>query len=450
MKTPICDFVATYRKQNAVRLHMPGHKGKTHLGAESYDITEIDGADVLYTAHGIIKESEDNATALFDSGKTLYSTEGSSLCIRAMLLLIKKYAESRGERPLILAGRNAHKTFLSAAALLRLDIEWLFSENEGLLSCRFDMAECERLMMQKKVSALYVTSPDYLGSLTDIAALSALCKKYGVLLAVDNAHGAYLKFLPTSMHPLDFGADLVCDSAHKTLPVLTGGAYLHVSKNAPELLSAEAERAMALFASTSPSYLILQSLDHVNRLLENVLPKKLVSRVSRAKDLKNRLTAKGYTLIGNEPLKLTLAAKSYGYTGTELARLLAEQNIVSEFYDPDFVVLMLSADTKDRDLRVLEKALFAIPRKAPITEKMPRMTRPCAVMPLWEAMLAVGERVPIEQAEGRILADISVSCPPAVPILVSGEKIRRDAIDCFAYYGIDSCLVIKKMPVGRQ
>ena len=88
MKTPICDFVANYKKQKAVRLHMPGHKGKTHLGAESYDITEISGADVLYAANGIIKQSEDNATALFDSGRTLYSTEGSSLCIRAMLLLI--------------------------------------------------------------------------------------------------------------------------------------------------------------------------------------------------------------------------------------------------------------------------------------------------------------------------------------------------------------------------
>ena len=444
MTTPICDFVAAYKKQNAVRLHMPGHKGKKHLGAEGYDITEIDGADVLYSAHGIIKQSEDNAATLFDSGKTLYSTEGSSLCIRAILLLIKKYAESRGERPLILAGRNAHKTFLSAAALLRIDVEWLFSKDNGLLSCRFDMAECERLMVQKKVSALYVTSPDYLGNLTDIAALSALCKKHGVLLTVDNAHGAYLKFLPTSLHPLDLGANLVCDSAHKTLSVLTGGAYLHVSKNAPAFFAEEAERALAIFASTSPSYLILQSLDHANRLLESTLPKKLTALISRVQTLKTRLADRGYTLVGDEPLKLTLAPKCYGYMGLELANLLAKKGIVCEFYDPDFVVLMISADTKDRDLRALEKALSAIPRKAPIAEQMPRMTRPCAVMPLSDAMLAVGERIPVEQAEGRILADVSVSCPPAVPILVSGEKISRDAIDCFAYYGMDTCLVVKK------
>ena len=444
MTTPILDFVARYKKQNAVRLHMPGHKGKTHLGAESYDITEISGADVLYSASGIIKESEDNATALFDSGKTLYSTEGSSLCIRAMLLLIKKYAESRGERPLVLAGRNAHKTFLAAAALLRVDIEWLFSTESDLLSCRFDMAECERLLKQKKVSAVYVTSPDYLGNITDIAALSALCQKHGVLLAVDNAHGAYLKFLPTSMHPLDLGADIVCDSAHKTLPVLTGGAYLHISKNAPALLYAEAERALAMFASTSPSYLILQSLDNANRLLESALPKKLSALIWHVAALKTLLSAKGYTFVGGEPLKLTLEAKTYGYTGTELAEILAKNNVICEFCDPDFVVLMLSADTGKRDIRKLEKALTKIPRKTPVTYQMPRMDRPMAVMPPSEAMFAPSERIPITAAEGRILAEPSVSCPPAVPILVSGEKISKEAMACFAYYGMDSCLVIKR------
>ena len=444
MKTPICDFVKSYKKQKAVRLHMPGHKGKKHLGAESYDITEIGGADVLYSASGIIKESADNATALFGSGKTLYSTEGSSLCIRAMLLLIKKYAESRGERPLILAGRNAHKTFLSAAALLDVDVEWLFSAGNDLLSCRFDMAECENLIVQKKVSAVYVTSPDYLGNLTDIAALSALCQKHSVLLAVDNAHGAYLKFLPNTLHPLDLGADLVCDSAHKTLPVLTGGAYLHISQNAPELLKEEAERALSLFASTSPSYLILQSLDHVNRLLAGVLPKKLNALVWRTASLKTRLSAMGYTLVGDEPLKLTLTPKSYGYTGVELAELLEGKNIICEFCDPDFLVFMLSADTSNRDLSKLEKALSKIPRKVPIATQMPHMDRPISVLPLRDALLATGERVPITKAEGRILSDAAVSCPPAVPILVSGEKITKEAIDLFSYYGMDSCLVIKK------
>ena len=102
---------------------------------------------------------------------------------------------------------------------------------------------------------MYVTSPDYLGGMQDVAALAEVCHRYGTLLAVDNAHGAYLRFLRPSRHPLDLGADLCCDSAHKTLSVLTGGAYLHIARTAPTSLAENAKEALALFGSTSPSYL---------------------------------------------------------------------------------------------------------------------------------------------------------------------------------------------------
>ena len=105
----------------------------------------------------------------------------------------------------------------------------------------------------------------------DVAALSVICKKYGVLLCVDNAHGAYLKFLASDSHPIALGADVCADSAHKTLPVLTGGAYLHVSRGAPEIIKREAENALFLFGSTSPSYLILSSLDKANADLDKLV-----------------------------------------------------------------------------------------------------------------------------------------------------------------------------------
>lgn len=146
MKTPICDFVKKYVESDALRLHMPGHKGVSFIGIESLDITEIDGADSLYEAGGIIKESEDNASALFGC-PTYYSTEGASHSIRAMLYLISLYAGERGERPRIFAAMNAHKVFLSAAALLDLDVEWLeFDGREGYLSCLPDA---------KKLDAFY-------------------------------------------------------------------------------------------------------------------------------------------------------------------------------------------------------------------------------------------------------------------------------------------------------
>ena len=134
METPICDFVRNYAQNNALRLHMPGHKGTCFLEMEQ-DITEIDGADSLYEAGGIIAQSEANASKLFGC-KTLYSTEGSSQCIRAMLYLVQLHARQNGVKPLIAAGRNAHKTFLTAAALLDLDVHWLYpKDNTGYLSC---------------------------------------------------------------------------------------------------------------------------------------------------------------------------------------------------------------------------------------------------------------------------------------------------------------------------
>ena len=139
MKTPICDFVNRYAKKDTARLHMPGHKGVSFLGCEKTDITEIRGADELYDAEGIIAESEANAGKLFGFGKTIYGTEGSSQCIRTMLFLALQGAERTGERPVVLAARNAHKAFLYSCALMDLDVEWLMpeeGERSSLCTCQ--------------------------------------------------------------------------------------------------------------------------------------------------------------------------------------------------------------------------------------------------------------------------------------------------------------------------
>ena len=125
MTTPICDFVRQYAASVPGRLHMPGHKGNVRLGPEPLDITEIPGADVLYASTGIIRESEENTARLFGSVRTVYSAEGSSLSIRAMLYLAQMHAALRGKRLRIAAGRNAHRVFTEAAALLDPEVVWL-------------------------------------------------------------------------------------------------------------------------------------------------------------------------------------------------------------------------------------------------------------------------------------------------------------------------------------
>ena len=444
MNTPICDFVEAYIKSGVSRLHMPGHKGTSLLGMEAYDITEIDGADVLYCSSGIIRESEKNAEALFGSARTVYSAEGSSLSIRAMLYLALIYAKESGKRPIIAAGRNAHKVFVNAAAMLDFEIEWIYS-SAGVISCEISAGTLEAALanMRDTPTALYITSPDYLGNTVDIAEIAEVCHRHGMLLLVDNAHGAYLNFLPKSRHPLSLGADMTADSAHKTLPTLTGGAYLHISKNAPKMLLERAESAMSLFASTSPSYLILESLDMTNRYLSKGYRERLATFIKRLDTLKKRISDIGIDIIGDEPMKLTLAPKSYGYTGVALAKILSENGIVCEFYDNDYTVLMPTPETDAAAFDGIERVISSLERRRPINTLPPSVGIPIRAMTPREAMLSPSQTVKVCDAVGRILANAEISCPPAIPIAICGEVIDENVIAALKYYGINECSVIK-------
>ncbi|MBQ4064840.1 MAG: PLP-dependent transferase, partial [Clostridia bacterium] len=433
MDTPLLRFLAEYAERKAVRLHMPGHKGVGSPLA-AYDITEIEGADSLYEAKGVIAESEANASSLFGC-HTFYSAEGSSLAIRAMLYLAVRYAVSQGRKPRVLAGRNAHKVFLSAAALLDFEITWLAPAGSTYLSCPITAEDVEAaLLAGESPAAVYLTSPDYLGNTVDIAAIARVCHERGILLLVDNAHGAYLKFLSPSRHPVDLGADLCCDSAHKTLPALTGSAYLHISREAPAFLVKGAKKALALFGSTSPSYLILASLDETNRVLAEGFDERLAVTAARVSALKEALCRYGYQTVGNEPVKLSIAPKSYGYMGEDVARHLTERGIVSEFADPDHVTLMFSVNSSEEDLTRTEEALLSLPRRVAVEAAPPRVALPEKVMTPREVLMAEEECLSVEKCLGRVLASVTVGCPPAVPIAVSGERLGEAHLKAFRYY----------------
>ena len=537
---------------------MPGHKGRGPLGCEELDITEIPGADSLYEASGIIAESEANASALFGC-PTFYSTEGSSHCIRAMLFLAMQYAcadtgdgslccRHREPSPVspdsdlnetklstfnfqfltsfrVLAARNVHRTFLSAAALLDLDVVWLPADGASYLSANPAPEVLDRALAETGAGAVYLTCPDYLGCLPDLRPLAEVCHAHNALLLVDNAHGAYLRFLNPSRHPMDLGADLCCDSAHKTLPVLTGGAYLHVrgsgirdqgsdtpgsgahqcatvprsneatgirdqgssEKNAVgahsvrqpltakdrtsgeegTLSTSSVRDALALFGSTSPSYLILQSLDLANPFLER-LPALLEGFIPKIDALKRELAAAGYRLYGQEPLKLTLCPRSVGLTGTELAKRLEAENVFCEFADPDFLVLMFAPIAPAADLSRLRSALLAQAAEngphpvGAVTGRPPAEGTeasdtchlslvtchlPDPVNSLRAALLSPCERVPAAESLGRVLARPGVSCPPAVPILMPGERIDEAALAAFRYYGVETVDVLMKSKI---
>lgn len=440
METPIVDFVEKYAASDTLRLHMPGHKGSPFLGPEKWDLTEISGADSLYEARGIIAQSEENASRLFGC-HTFYSTQGASHCIRAMLTLAVQYALEQGSVPVIAAARNVHKSFLSAAAMLDLQIAWLYPQaGESYLSCRLEPARVDAFLTRTGATALYVTSPDYLGQMQDVEELARVCHKHGCLLLVDNAHGAYLRFLKPSRHPMDLGADICCDSAHKTLPVLTGGAYLHISENAPAFLVSQAKNALALHGSTSPSYLILQSLDLANRMLESW---DIAAFAHKVAAIRSRLEQKGLIFYGDEPMKLTLDAAKMGCGTGVLTWQLEEAAIEWEFADPDYLVLMPAPAMTDADLDRLENALAALQTGNEEPNELPAFTSCEKGMSIRQAMLSPAETLPIERCVGRVLAQPSVGCPPAVPIVICGERIDAHAVKLLSYYGIETCTVVR-------
>lgn len=476
MKTPIVDFVRKYKQLKGIRFHMPGHKGKAVLGCEAGDITEISGADVLYEASGIIAESEAIAANLFGTKRTVFSTEGSSQCVRAMLELARRWwwsnqkqqgiehfvtdskiairnipegNDQRQERPIIIAARNVHKSFLYASILLDFEIVWLWPEEEeaSLCSCTVSVKQVEEVLQAQKdtVAAVYITSPNYLGTEADIEGIAKVCHTNGTLLLVDNAHGAYLQFLKSSRHPMELGADICCDSAHKTLPVLTGGAYLHISRNAPEGLDKQAKQAMELFGSTSPSYLILQSLDLCNAYIADGYREKLCHTILQIEDTKRQLKEHGWQVVETDPLRITIKVSPY-MTGEELGNILRNYNMECEYADKDYLVLMVTPENKAEDLKQFlavlkeESPSFSMKEK-----KIPVLKSAQKIMSVREAFFSLGEVVEVEHGIGKICRMPTAICPPAIPIVVPGERIDEAAVKCFQYYGIEFVDVIKSI-----
>jgi len=445
MDTPIFNFVNKYSDESFIRLHMPGHKGQGEFG-ESLDITEISGADCLLSADGIIAQSEKNSSSLFNTQKTLFSTQGSTLAIQTMLALVA--TRKNAEKPLVIAVRNAHIAFLNSCALLDIDVFWVYPQKSetSITSVIFLPLDIENAILKspKKPSAVFVTSPNYMGEIADIKGISTVCKRHSVPLLVDNAHGAYLNFLEKNRHPIALGADMCCDSAHKTLPVLTGGGYLHISKSADLSFSQNAKSAMSLFSSTSPSYLTLASLDRCNLYLLNSIRFELDIIIPQINRLKNVLIEKGYEVLLGEPLKLSICTLNTGFSGVELADILRNNKIECEYSDESHIVLMFSTNNTRGEILALEQVLLGIvfKEKAPSSNAILFENLPSALS-IRQAVFSPSEEIEVDNSDGRICSKPAFACPPGVPIVVSGEIITKNTIKILKRYSIFNINVVK-------
>ena len=390
--------MSAYIAAGRSRFHTPGHAGKAAALLPfspllPYDLTEVEGLDSLYHADGVLQACEDRAAALFGSRGSFLSAGGCSQAIKAMLSLA--------------------------------------------------VPPGGRVLCNTSVDAVYLTSPDYYGRLCDIAAIAAVCRRFGTPLLVDNAHGSHLRFLPEDRHPLSLGADMTACSLHKTLPVLTGGALLNIGN---ETYISDARERMALFGSTSPSYLIMGSLDLCFDWLERGGKAAFDRLEARAKALREFAWRLGFSLPGGrqDPVRFTLPLAENGIAADD-ARAAFRPDCMWEYCDPAAMVFLLHPFHEEADFARLKEGLSRLrPRIG--SKKMgdpSAFPRAEAILPVREALFAPAEILPLHRASGRIAAELVCPCPPGIPVAVPGERLEGEILSLLQETGWAQVRVVR-------
>ena len=447
-----------YAEGGTYPFHMPGHKRNTGLlrGMDPYriDITEIEGFDNLHHAEGILKDAENRAAELFGAEETSFLVGGSTAGILSAL----SACAPKGGR--LLMARNCHASVYHAAELRDLEPVYLnpvFNGEYGICgSVRPE--DVEELLASAKaaggaIDAVCVTSPTYDGVVSDIGAIAAITKRYGIPLIVDEAHGAHFAFheyFPDSA--LRLGADVVIQSAHKTLPSLTQTALLHVQGN---LADREKIRHYArVYQSSSPSYVLMGSLDRCSALLRGERGRELFNRyVGRLDTLRETLSGiEGLKLAdaGDEGFydydrsKLLLAFR--GMSGRELyQKLLMDYNLQLEMAAPLYALAMTSVCDTSAGFGRMERAFYALAEseggraEPPETMIFRLMTSdlkkiPDRALTPGEAMEREGREIPLEESAGHVCGAYIFLYPPGIPMLVPGERVTEEHIRALTNY----------------
>lgn len=425
---------------------MPGHKGKFRLKQlanyiPEFDITEIDGSDNLHNPEGIIAESQSRAARLFGARETLYLVNGSTSGVYAGITGVLKPGEQ------ILIQRDSHKSAYNALMLGDLKAGYLYPEyDEGLklnLGVRPEEVE-KKLNENGDIAAVFLTYPNYYGICSDLKSIAELVHAHGAILIVDEAHGSHLKFskkLPESATEL--GADIVIQSTHKTLLGFTQAAMLHICS---DRVDAERIKQMArLYQSTSPSYILMSSLDYTVSYMEAKGEKKLEAHISNLDRFRSAISnLKGIHLIdeatinsrgfGFDQTKLLFRAE--GLSGKELEALLRENRIEIEMSDLHYALALTSIMDDIEDLENLRVALEEISRhelkrgaSSEISELELKTLTPEKKTELREAFYHPKQRVNLSEALGKLCGDMIIPYPPGVPLLLPGEKIDQEVLD---------------------
>ena len=433
--------LAVHGTSGAYPLHMPGHKRNPAFREWDLpfgrDITEISGFDDLHHPRGILREEQERAARLFQTKKSYFLVNGSTCGLLAAL----SACVSRGGR--ILLARNSHKAAYHGVALRELDPVYLMPR-EDLWGFNADIPPAmvrKALKEEKGIEAVFVTSPTYDGVVSDIEGIARAAHEAGALLIVDEAHGAHLSFSDYFPRPATrLGADVVIESLHKTLPCLTQTAILHVCSHRVDL--GRLERYLAVYQSSSPSYILMESISRCLSYLEERGEEDFARFTARLEQTRRELA--GLSLVrllepeafAFDRSKILLGAREAGLSGGELFRLLRDQyhlecEMEAELYclaltsvgdTPEGLSRLLAACRQiDRDLQAEGKRGEGLPCH-------PYLLPERRLLP-WEATESEGEFLPLWQAKGRVSKALLSLYPPGLPLLVPGEVIEEEVLE---------------------
>lgn len=461
-----------YGASDYVPFHMPGHKRETSLGITAFpnpfsvDITEIEGFDNLHHAEGILKTSMERAAEIYGADASWYLVNGSTSGILTAVCALT----TPGGR--ILMARNCHKSAYHAAMLHQLDPIFVYPEEledeaclgRGILG-GVDPKKIEQILekqtgrecRKKRIQAVFLTSPTYEGIVSDVHAIAEIVHRYKIPLIVDEAHGAHFPFgeeFPSSA--LECGADVVIQSLHKTLPSLTQTAVLHVKSSLVD--SAEIERYLPVFQSSSPSYVFLSAIENCIFYMAEEGRKRMEEYAVRLKQFRKEAKAlrriwlmedegRGRNgVFARDSSKLVLLPPTDVLDGTAFAERLRAYHLEPEMACKGYVILMTSLMDGEQNFSRLFYALKKIDcaleemekktdraggwRKEEKTADCVRtwLENPVCQIPLFQAWNGEQEPVLLAQAAGRAAGSFVTVYPPGVPMLIPGEEITPEAI----------------------
>ena len=434
----IADFLVKHQKENPVWFHMPGHKGEDIYRENGYgefldhfmncDITEIAGADNLFVAEGIIRETMNRYKAMYGAEETYLLVNGSSSGLIAAIMT----AVSKGGK--LLMARNCHKSIFNGLYLAGGNPVYVYPEtiDEYGISGEVTPEEVERVYKENPdAEALLITSPNYYGICSDIEEIAEIVHSYGGVLIVDQAHGAHLKFTDPDLAAENLGADIVINSTHKTLASFTQSAIVNIcSKRIDKYLF---EDKLQLMESTSPSYLLMASLDINSELLE----KKGETLIAEWKENLAYFRSEAEKIPGlkvmNHPLlddtKLNLDMSAYGIDGLMLEELLIKENIYIELVTGNILMCMTGIGNKRCDFDRLLEALKSIASSHKQQNVKKEELQDARVKKLVQkAIPEKKERVKLEESAGRICASSVIPYPPGIPLVCPGEVIDEEIV----------------------